>query len=137
MPEEKSSAEIHFPRGLPGFEDQTRFILIEREALAPAIILQSADQAEPRFLTIPVWLADPGYQIGITEEDLRVLELSAQPRPDGEVICLAMLSALDGKNFTANLLAPVVVNPRTRIGLQAVRDDTRYSHQFLVGAVCS
>ena len=135
MPDQ-TSAEIHFPRGLPGFEDHNRFVLIEREALAPIVILQSASQPELRFLTVPVWLADPGYQIGITEEDLKALELENQPNPGGEIINLAILTALDGKTFTANLLAPVVINPRTKLGVQAVRSDARYSHQFPLGAVC-
>jgi flagellar assembly factor FliW len=136
MPDDRTSAEIHFPRGLPGFEDQTRFVLIEREALAPVIMLQSLAEPAQRFLTISVWLADPGYQIEISEEDLRILELKDQPQPHDDVVCLAILAVLDGKTFTANLLAPVVIHPQTRVGVQAVRTDTRYSHQFPLGATC-
>jgi flagellar assembly factor FliW len=137
MQEDRTSTEIHFPHGLPGFEDQDRFVLVEREALAPVILLQSATKPDLRFLTISVWLADPGYQIGITEEDLKSLELEDQPKPNGEILCLAILTALDGKYFTANLLAPVVIHPRIHIGIQAVRTDNLYSHQFPLGAACS
>jgi flagellar assembly factor FliW len=135
MPDQ-TSAEIHFPRGLPGFEDHKRFILIERETFAPILILQSATETELRFLTVPVWLADPGYQFGISDEDLATLELPEQPRPDGDVRCLAILSAREGESLTANLLAPVVINPRIRLGMQAVRGDARYSHCTSLGAAC-
>lgn len=137
MPDDRTSAELHFPRGLPGFEDHDRFILVEREALAPVVLLQSVTKPDLRFLTVSVWLADPGYQIGIAEEDLKILELEDQPKPDGEILCLAILTALDGNYFTANLLAPVVIHPKTRVGVQAVRTDTRYSHQFPLGTACS
>ena len=136
MQNDQAPAEIVFPRGLPGFEDQDRFVLIEKEALAPIVILQSTARPELRFITVSVWAADPGYQIGITEEDLAILELAKQPHSDGDVVCLAILSAREGESFTANLLAPVVINPRIKVGVQAVRNDARYSHQSPLGAAC-
>ena len=135
MPDDPTPAEVYFPRGLPGFEDQNRFVLIEREALAPIVLLQSV-AADLRFLAVSVWIADPGYQIGITEDDLSALSLVRQPQPGDGVVCLAILSPAEGERFTANLLAPVVVNPQTRIGVQAVRNDARYSHRFTLEAAC-
>jgi len=38
----------------------------------------------------------------------------------------------EGKMPTANLLAPVVVNLKTRRGLQAIQVDSSYSHQHPV-----
>ncbi len=136
MPDDRTSTEIHFPRGLPGFEDQNRLVLIKKEALAPMVHLQSAARPDLRFLAVSVWLADPGYQIGITEEDLKLLELKEQPQPGGEILCLAILTAQDEKTFTANLLAPVVIHPKLRVGVQAVRSDARYSHRVALGATC-
>jgi flagellar assembly factor FliW len=46
-----------------------------------------------------------------------------------EVLCLAIVSAQTDGTLTANLLAPVVINLNTRVGVQAVRQDARYSHQ--------
>jgi flagellar assembly factor FliW len=42
----------------------------------------------------------------------------------------------------ANLLAPIVLNARTRVAVQAVRHDQRYSHRHpvplaLLGRLCS
>ena len=136
MPESQTSVEVYFPRGLPGFEDQNRFVLIEREALAPIVLLESTATPDLRFLAVSVWVVDPAYQIGITDDDLSVLSLERQPQSGDGVTCLAILSALEGEPFTANLLAPVVIQPRTRIGVQAVRNDTRYSHRFTLEAAC-
>ena len=122
-----ASSEWFFPQGLPGFEDQNRFVLIERPSFAPVLFLQSLSTAQLCFLAVPVWVVDPSYQVGMTRADLDTLELSSQPAPGDGTLCLAILSA-GGDSFTANLLAPVVVNLETRTALQAVRTDAIYSH---------
>jgi len=129
------STELHFPQGLPGFETQTRFILIEKAALAPLMFLQSAESEALCFLTIPVQKIDPGYQIGIIEEDQRTLALEGTDAR--EILFLAILSAHANTPATVNLLAPVVINLKMKIGVQAVRPDSRYSHQHPVPEVVS
>ena len=123
------SAEWFFPRGLPGFEDQNRFVLIEPAALAPLVFLQSLKTPALCFLAVPVWTADPVYQVGMTPDDLDLLGLGGQPKPGDGTLCLAILSG-SGEAFTVNLLAPVVGNPRFRTAVQAVRADSTYSHQY-------
>jgi flagellar assembly factor FliW len=122
------SAEWFFPKGLPGFEDQDRFVLIERTAVAPIVFLQSLKTTELCFLAISVWVADPAYQVGMTHADLDTLGLAGQPARGDGTLCLAILSG-GGAGLTANLLAPVVVKLRTRTALQAVRADAVYAHQ--------
>jgi flagellar assembly factor FliW len=122
------SAEWLFPRGLPGFEDQNRFVLIEREAFKPIVFLQSLKTPALCFLTVPVWVADPAYQVGMTRDDLEALGLNDQPKPGDDTMCLAILSG-GGAAFTANLLALVVVNLKRLVAVQAVRADSMYSHR--------
>jgi flagellar assembly factor FliW len=125
------SAEIEFPLGIPGFEDQRRFVLIEQHALTPLVLLQSLETSSLCFLAIAVSVLDPEYRSGIAPEDLRLLGLdeNRQPRSGEEALFMAILSPSADGSFTANLLAPVVVNLRTRVGLQAVRSDRLYSHR--------
>jgi flagellar assembly factor FliW len=127
----EEDAILHFPAGLPGFESRTRFLLMER---APLIALQSLDTPDLCFLAMPVEAIQPDYQLAMTPEDQRTLSLTAPP------LSLAILSATTAGNWTANLLAPVVINREARRALQAVRADSRYSHQHpipLGGARCS
>jgi flagellar assembly factor FliW len=42
---------------------------------------------------------------------------------------LALISLHGEFLATANLMAPIVLNVKTRRGLQAIRRDTRYSHE--------
>ena len=113
---------IDFPQGLPGFGDERRFLLIEKESLAPLVFLQSLMTPELCFLTVSVFVAEPGYQIGNLQEDYEIVT------PGTDSLWLAILAA-SPIGFSANLLAPVVVNLKTREAVQAVRSDALYSHQ--------
>ena len=88
---------------------------------------------------VPVAAVDRQYVMGVTGEDLELLGLdrSRQPVPGTEVLCLAILTAPKNCPPTANLLAPVVVNLATRVGVQAVRTDALYSHCHQLGEPCS
>lgn len=127
---------VSFPSGLPGFEHETRFVLLERPEWAPIVFLQSLADAELCFLAAPVSALDPGYCLSVTPEDLRKLSLDEerQPVPNAQVLCLALLCAPENGPLTGNLLAPVVVNLQARIAVQAVRMDARYSHQHAIRA---
>ena len=129
--EYESSAAIDFPFGLPGFEQARRFALIGQPRVAPALILQDLDSLDLSFLVLAVGAIQPDYELAATSEDLEALGLdpARQPVIGEEVLCLAILSAPENGPLTANFLAPVVVNLRTRVALQAVRVDRRYSHQ--------
>jgi flagellar assembly factor FliW len=69
--------------------------------------------------------------MAVSRDDLLALALSGdrQPSIGAEVLCLAIISVAEGRLPTANLLAPVVVNLRTRVGLQAIQEESTYSHQ--------
>jgi flagellar assembly factor FliW len=115
---------VTFPGGLPGFEDRHRFQLIEHPDLAPLHLLQSEECAELCFLAIPCLALDPGYELALTETDRAVLGAS-----DTDLLSLAILTIPAEGPPRANLLAPVVIDRASGVGVQAVREDQKYSHQ--------
>ena len=125
------AAVLTFPVGLPGFERATRFVIREHTEYAPVVSLQSIDGEELSFLAVPVGALDAAYSLAVNEEDLQRLGLPAerQPKLGRDVLCLALLCAPKNGPATANLLAPVVVNLKTHLAVQAVRSDAKYSHQ--------
>jgi flagellar assembly factor FliW len=124
----REDAVLHFPSGLPGFENRTRFVLLEHAALKPLVVLQSLDSLELCFYATPLEAVDPEYRLAMTVEDQNTIALTADPR------CLAILSANKSGRWTANLLAPIVINQQARRAVQAVRIDSRYSHQHPLSA---
>ena len=133
--EYSEESTLLFPRGLPGFEECRRFVLLDDPAFAPLVHLQSLETQELCFLALPVRSIDPGYEIALTDEDRGALGLKPEGSLETMTLGLALLSATAEGGFSANLLAPVVIHLSTRRAVQAVRMDTRYSHQHPLGEV--
>lgn len=131
--EYRPEAAVRFPRGLPAFEQEKDFLLLEPAASAPVVFLQSLHRPELCFLALPMAEIAPDYRLAITEEDLESLGLpvNRQPVAGEDVSCLAIVVTENGR-IHANLLAPVVVNSANRLGLQAIRVDSLYSHRHPV-----
>jgi flagellar assembly factor FliW len=113
---------LEFPHGIPAFESQRRFRLIDRK---PLLFLESESDPELSFLLLPVSLIDPDYKLAISAEDRETIGAA----PDASLLCLAVITAAEDSPPTANLLAPVVANLTTGRAVQAVRSDRVYSHK--------
>ena len=134
---------VRFPCGLPAFEQETEFVLIEPPSSSPMVFLQSLQQSSLCFLSLSILAIDPDYSLAVTAEDLQSLELEPgrQPRIGDEITCLALIAVAENGRITANLLAPIVIDRLNRRAIQAIRIDSTYSHQHQVAAqtedVCS
>jgi flagellar assembly factor FliW len=117
---------------LPGFEDRHRFVLLDQPELAPLVHLQSLEIGNLCFLAIPVRSIDPAYEASLSSDDRETLALEEAHPP---TLDLALLSASREGRLTANLLAPIVIDLATHRGVQAVRCDSRYSHQHALNEV--
>jgi flagellar assembly factor FliW len=127
---------FEFPCGLPGFEQEQRFLLMERPALRPVVFLQSLSNPELCFITLPANSVDPGYELSMAPDELSVLGVAGEESisyPES-LSCLAIVCLNNDGPATANLLGPVVLSRETRKGIQSVRDDRRYSAVTPVGA---
>lgn len=112
---------IDFPEGLPGFPENRRFALIHEESdgKAPATFtLQSLDDR-----SVALQIADPStygldYQLDLNESESALLDV-ANP---AEVALMLVLYKQDeaGSPIRANLQAPLLINTRTRRGLQKI-----------------
>jgi len=120
-------AVVDFPWGLPAFEQEKRFVLIEQPDWRPLVFLNSLDTEDLCFIALPATRIDPSYAPAIPEEDYLRLETSAGEAHD--LLALAILAAGEDGELTANLLAPVLVNYRNRRGIQVIQSGSRYSHR--------
>jgi flagellar assembly factor FliW len=138
--EYEPDAPIRFPSGLPGFEEELEFLILEPSASAPMVFLQSLKRPSLCFLALPMQVVAPDYPLATTKEELESLGLAPDRRPGGgaDVCCLAIIVVTEKGHISANLLAPIVINPASRVGLQTIRTDSIYSHRHPVGeGVCS
>jgi flagellar assembly factor FliW len=131
--EYSSGESFEFPNGVPGFEEERAFVLLERTAAHPFMFLQSVSNAKVCFILLPVLAADPRYKLRLADEDLAALRLPAgrQIRIGKDVICAVLVCAAgeERPEPTINLLAPIVLNLKRRIGIQAIQTQSGYSYR--------
>jgi flagellar assembly factor FliW len=139
----EAGAELTFPCGLPGFENQRRFLALRFAQSDPLVYIQSMEDPALCFLTVPVLVVDKNYRLRLKPEDLETIGFAAetQPRIGSDVLCLAVLSVREDADPTANLLAPLVIHLTSHRGVQALAAEPGYSHQQALyaqeEAVCS
>ena len=112
---------ISFPDGIPGFEACRRFVLLTADKLAPLQRLESIEGPPAAFLGIDPRLVMDGYRCKLTDTDLRALGADA----DSTLLWFAIISEAHGV-LSANLRAPIVINPQRMIGRQVLPDDGLY-----------
>jgi flagellar assembly factor FliW len=118
---------VYFPQGLPGFDELRRFVCLEQPEFRPLIYLQSVENPQICFLTLPVSAIDTAYRLEVASSEGVILGMEGQPVVSGtNVIGLAILTTSTDQDPTANLLSPVVINVATRIGMQIVQAQSQY-----------
>ena len=110
---------IHFPAGLPGFEDCHQFALLHPDAAQPRVFyLQSVEQPEVAFS-----IASPD-QFGLHYEfSLSDAELASIGLKRAEEAAVMVILRRDNPDDAASplraiLTAPLVINMDSKMGLQ-------------------
>lgn len=130
---------IEFPAGLPGFEQEHRFLLIEAAESVPLKFLQSVATPHLSFVCAPISLVAPRYETTLPRSDRELLAMSGEAVAGAITLeWLAILCFARPDEPTANLLGPVVIRRDVGLGVQSIREDARYSaRQPLFGGVVS
>jgi len=120
----ESTAELTFRRGLPGFPGERHFTLVRwGEDDSPYSLLVDLESPELRFLVAPPSIFFPSYEVDLDDATVSNLDL----RSAEEALLLIIISATDrAETATANLLGPLVINTRTRQGVQAILAESGY-----------
>jgi flagellar assembly factor FliW len=122
--ETEQTAELTFRRGLPGFPGERHFRLVRwGDDDSPYSLLVDLDSPELRFLVAPPAVFFPSYEVDLDDITVNNLDL----RSADEALLLVIISATDrAETATANLLGPLVINTRTRLGAQAILAESGY-----------
>ena len=117
---------IRVPSGLYGFPDSKRYTLLEHKKGSPFVWFQSVDNGSLAFVLIDPLLVKPDYEVRISPEDMKELQLA--DAPDG-IQTLAIVNIASGEKvqLTVNLLSPIVINVKQKFGKQIILPDSRYS----------
>ena len=113
--------ELTFPVGLPGFADLHRFALSrwggQDSPYARLVCLQDPAVA---FLVAPPEAFFDDYRVELPDESAQLLALDD---PADALVLVLVTVGERAEEATANLLGPLVLNTRARLGLQVVGSD--------------
>ncbi len=118
---------VEFPSGIPGFESHRRFVLIASAELSPLGCLKAVDASDVSFLVLDPRLLFFNYDLTLSESERARIGADA----DEPLLWLAIVTITE-KEATANLRAPVVINPSKMIGCQLIRDNDQYPVRFAI-----
>lgn len=121
--EVEEKQKITFPEGILGFEQYKDYYLVIKQD-SPFLWLQAAEKENLAFILINPYLFVPDYGLNISQRDWDVIGSG----PNEDVLTFAIVTIpANPEEMTANLQGPVVVNPRSRAGVQAISLDDRYT----------
>ena len=112
---------ITFPRGLPGFEDQTRFKLFHQEGSEIVYWLQAIDSDDLTFSVAHPARFNINYSFVLTDDEERLLQLE---NVDDLLILILLHKDDEGDSgkptIKGSIKSPLIINSEKRIGLQKV-----------------
>ncbi len=117
---------IHLPEGLVGMPDLHHWLILEMGDELPMKWFQSLDRSDFGFpVSQPAFFAD-NYDVPLSAASHELLK-----GPEGEWLAVMIITTIHpgGSRITGNLLAPLVVNVDSRIGMQMVMDKPDLSIQ--------
>lgn len=133
VPEQQSTELqlIELTRPMPGFDDRRRFALVQLDDDGLLCALRSVEDPGLRFLVTPPAPFFPDYAPVVSDEVVAELDVQG---PQDALLLVVLTAGRSLETSTANLLAPLVVNVRTRQAQQVILEDQDYAvDQPLVG----
>jgi flagellar assembly factor FliW len=115
---------IEFPWGMPGFANLRRFLALSLAEQPNFVWLQSLEDAAVALPTADPWQIFPNYDPRLPGYATAALELE---NPDDFTLLCVVVVTNRAQEMTMNLLAPVVVNLKTRRARQVMLENSGYS----------
>jgi flagellar assembly factor FliW len=114
---------LTIPEGLFGFEDFTKFALVNSD-YEPFIWLQSTENPNLAFLIVDPFLISSNYETDIDDDTLAKIGIE---KPEDIIIMTIVTVPSDGSPITANFQGPIVINKKNHKCLQVVLADNRWT----------
>ncbi len=115
---------ISFPTGLTGFESSVRYKLVHEAAEGEPVsfTLQSVDNPSVAFQIIDPTAIGFQYELELSDAERVALKVD---QPEDVAVMLLLFKQEMAKQLGANVRAPLLINVKTRLGLQKVIGNCR------------
>lgn len=119
---------LHFKQGLPGFEDEKKFVLIPING-TPFSIMQSVQTTDLAFVTTDPFMFFKDYDFELHHSIQDQLEIK---EPEDVAVQVILTISDPFENSTANLQAPVIINRKKYVGKQVVLNHLNYQTRHVL-----
>ncbi|VDH00956.1 Flagellar assembly factor FliW [Lysinibacillus sphaericus] len=119
-----------FPKGLPGLEDETQFVLLPIEGNDNFQVMQSVTSANVALIVSNPYTIVNDYSFEIDEPTLELLKIKAQ---EDLMILSVMTLKQPFESSTINLQAPLVFNIKNNTAKQMILNDANYNLRHTIG----
>lgn len=120
---------ITFTQPIIGFQEFRRFVVLPGPEKSDLKWLQSTDSGDLAFLLMDPRSVMPNYEVNLTQHDLAELAVSGPAELD---IYTLLVVPKDPTKIRTNLKAPILINPKHKLGKQTVLDKNDYPIQFFL-----
>ena len=126
----KKSDIVWLVRGLLGFDEHKRYIIVALKGQEPFKWLQSLDDPNLAFLMIDPLFFKPDYVVEVNPKDIGLL--GARSLDDISTFTLVTIPTGQPDKMTVNLQGPLIINKRNLHGAQLVLGDSNYDTRHLI-----
>lgn len=121
---------ITFADGIPGFEDLSKYLIIENsDKDVPFKWLQSVDDSNLTFVIINPFAFKEDYEFELPKNVIKKLNIKSHE--DIKIYTIVIVPE-DVEKMTANLAAPIVINAVNKKGKQVLLEDSPYHKRHLI-----
>ena len=124
-----NDAIITLTQPILGFQEFRRFVLLPGPEGSLVKWLQSVDSGELAFIIMDPSSVVPDYTVELRPQELT--ELAATDVGELEVYTLVVVSQ-DPSKVRTNLRAPILINPKHRLGKQTILERSNYPIQYFL-----
>jgi Uncharacterized protein conserved in bacteria len=114
---------ITFNKGIPGFNDLKKFILLDLHEYEPFKLLQSLEDEEISLIVTSPHEFFEDYEVKLSEETIKNLKIESSEQVS--IVTTVTLNS-DPKKITTNLQGPIIINTYNNFGEQIILDDSKY-----------
>jgi flagellar assembly factor FliW len=120
----KETEVIDFPKGVLGFSQLTRYVILERKEFTPFKWLQSLEDPNVTFVILDPLKLFPNFKLEINEKELEELNYTNSR----DLVTYVIITVPpDASLASADLLGPLVINSKKRLAKQAVMPNSPYT----------
>lgn len=121
--EYKEEDIITFKKGLPGFENFKKFIILPLEENEIFSIVHSVEDEEIGIPVLSPFTICKNYEFSLSDEQIQNLNIKSEE----DVLAFNTVTISSNyKDITTNLKAPIIINIKDKIGEQIIIDNDKY-----------